>query len=212
MHFAYSAYSAYFANMLEHLFGSKTRVKLLKVFFHNPEKTFFVRELARQLDTQINAIRRELQLLIDAELILEAEDDVRSDTRSAGSTLRKYYRLDRGSLLYPELHSLLLKAQLMEEQQFLRALQEKGGDILLMLLGGRFVGEFDAKSDMLIVGNVKENTISRMIEEYEKESGKEIRFTLMTEKEFKDRREMMDKFLFSMFEGKNFKVVNKLDV
>lgn len=198
--------------MLEHLFGSKTRVKLLKVFFHNPEKTFFVRELARQIDTQINAIRRELQILIDAELILEAEDEVRPDKHKAGSTLRKYYRLDRGSLLYPELNSLLLKAQLMEEQQFLRALQEKGGDIQLLLLGGRFVGDFDAKSDMLIVGTVKENTIARMIEEYEKESGKEIRFTLMTEREFKDRREMMDKFLFGMFEGKNFKVVNKLDV
>ncbi len=198
--------------MLEHLFGSKTRVKLLKVFFHNPDKTFFVRELARQIDTQINAIRREIQLLIDAELIIEAEDEVRLDKHKAGSTLRKYYRLDRGSLLYPELHALLLKAQLLEEQKFLRSLQEKGGEILLLLLGGRFVGDFDGKSDMLIVGNVKENTITRMIEEYEKESGKEIRFTLMTEREFKDRREMMDKFLFGMFEGKNFKVVNKLDV
>lgn len=198
--------------MLEHLFGSKTRVKLLKLFFHNPEKTFFVRELARQIDTQINAIRRELQLLLDADIIIEAEDQKRSDKYKAGSTLRKYYQLNTGSLMHPELHQLIMKAQVMEEQQFLRTLQDKSGSVLLLILAGRFVGEYDATSDMLIVGDLKENTIARMIEEYEKESGNEIRYTLMTEREFRERREMMDKFLFSMFEGKNFKVVNKLDV
>lgn len=200
--------------MLEHLFGSKTRVKLLKLFFHNPEKTFFVRELARQIDTQINAIRRELQLLLNADIITEAEDQAekRTDKYKAGSTLRKYYQLNQGSLMYPELHQLIMKSQVMEEQQFLRALQERGGAIELLILAGRFVGDFDATSDMLIVGNLKENTIARMIDDYEKESGNTIRYTLMTEREFRDRREMMDKFLFSMFEGKNFKVVNNLDV
>ena len=46
--------------MLEHIFGSKTRVNLLSTFYNNPDKQFFVRELTRIVKGQINSIRREL--------------------------------------------------------------------------------------------------------------------------------------------------------
>jgi len=49
--------------MLEHLFGSKTRVMLLRLFLNNPEKFYFVRELTRNLDSHLNSIRRELSNL-----------------------------------------------------------------------------------------------------------------------------------------------------
>ena len=44
----------------EKLFGSKTRAKLLRLFFENPEKSFYVREMTRVIDEQINSVRREL--------------------------------------------------------------------------------------------------------------------------------------------------------
>ena len=45
---------------IEKLFGSKTRAKLLKLFFESPEKSFYVREMTRVIDEQINSVRREL--------------------------------------------------------------------------------------------------------------------------------------------------------
>ena len=45
---------------IEKLFGSKTRAKLLRLFFENPEKSFYVREMTRVIDEQINSVRREL--------------------------------------------------------------------------------------------------------------------------------------------------------
>ena len=45
---------------VEKLFGSKTRAKLLKLFFENPEKSFYVREMSRVIEEQINSVRREL--------------------------------------------------------------------------------------------------------------------------------------------------------
>ena len=45
---------------VEKLFGSKTRAKLLRLFFENPEKSFYVREMTRVIDEQINSVRREL--------------------------------------------------------------------------------------------------------------------------------------------------------
>ena len=49
--------------MLKTLFTSNARVKILKQFFLHPNEQFFVRELTRILDEQVNAVRRELDSL-----------------------------------------------------------------------------------------------------------------------------------------------------
>ncbi len=188
--------------MLEHLFGSKTRLKLLRTFFRDPAQSYYVRELTRLLDVQINAIRRELELLQMAGLVLEAEE----------KEMKKYYRLNTNSILYPELQALLLKAQVLGEQQFAKEVQEKVGKLSLFVLTGRFVNEKRSPSDLLLVGDVKEAAVERLVQKYEKEFGFEIRYTTMAEKEFVERRHIMDKFLYSLFEGEHLKVVNKLGV
>lgn len=197
--------------MLEHLFGSKTRLKLLRLFFRDPEKPFFVRELTRVIDVQINAVRRELELLVSAGLVEEV--DVQSNTaRDPSAGLRKYYRLNRASLLYPEIQSLLLKAKVLEDQSFFQEIREKGGEIKLFLLSGSFTGDKRSPTDMFIVGTLRERAIMNAIATYEKDHGSTVRFTFMTEAEFHDRRQIMDKFLFSIFEAENIKVVNELGV
>ena len=45
---------------VEKLFGSKTRAKLLRLFFESPSKSYYVREITRVIDEQINSVRREL--------------------------------------------------------------------------------------------------------------------------------------------------------
>lgn len=197
--------------MLEHLFGSKTRLKLLRLFFRHSERPFYVRELSRQLETQINAVRRELELLLKAGLVKEAGGQA-GDNAAQGGSLRRYYLLNAESLLYPELRALLLKVQLLGEQEFINELKERAGDIKLFVLTGQFTGDSRTDSDLLLVGKIKERTVARLVAEYEKEFGFEIRYTIMTEKEFLDRRHVMDKFIYSLFEAKNIKVVDKFNV
>src|SRR6185312_3872575 len=55
--------------MIEQLFGSKTRVKLLQLFYSNPNRSFFVREITRKIDEQINSVRRELSNLLSVGII-----------------------------------------------------------------------------------------------------------------------------------------------
>ena len=45
---------------IEKLFGSKTRAKLLELFFSNTSKSYYVREVTRLVEEQINSVRREL--------------------------------------------------------------------------------------------------------------------------------------------------------
>src|SRR3984957_18804096 len=56
--------------MIEQLFGSKTRVKLLQLFYGNPNRSFYVREITRKIDEQINSVRRELANLLNIGIIL----------------------------------------------------------------------------------------------------------------------------------------------
>lgn len=194
--------------MLEHLFGSKTRLKLLRTFFRKSDSVFYVRELTRLLDVQINAIRRELDLLVKSGLVKEVSM-LDNKEEEGNSRLRKYYTLDKESILYSEMQALLIKAQVLGEQKFFNEIIDKAGGIKLFVLTGQFTGDKSAPSDMLLVGKIKEMTVIKIIKSYEKEFGFEIRYTLMTESEFSDRRQVMDKFLFSMFEVGHIKVVNK---
>jgi len=181
---------------------------MLRTFFREPAKIFYVRELTRALETQINAVRRELALLLEAGIVVET--DVQQQTGVEANTRKKYYKLNTASLLYPELQSLLIKDVMMSEQEFLQELEQKGGDIQLILVCGMFMGVQDAPSDLFIVGQIKERAMTKLISDYERELGSPIRYTFMTEQEFADRRHIMDRFVFSMFETKHVKAVNKL--
>ncbi len=197
--------------MLEHLFGSKTRLKLLRLLFRHPERSFFVRELTREMETQINAVRRELSLLIKSGIITEAVSPNGSEEKPGGK-LRKYYKLNTASLMYPELQALLMKAKIMGEQEFLELFKEKGGTIELLMLGGIFTGDSEAVTDMLVVGDIKIRNAEKIIHDYEKDFGHGIRYTFMTKEEFLDRRHVMDKFLFDFFETAHLKVINELGI
>ncbi len=188
--------------MLEHLFGSSTRVKLLQLFFHAPHRAFFMRELARSTEIQLNAIRRELTNLEKLKIIIPAKAG-ESAEEEVGTERSKYFKLNPNFFLSEELRALLVKSKILEEQNFIDDILKKAGNIKLFLLSGSFVGDDEALTDMLIVGDVKANILAKQIRDLEKFLGRQLRYTIMEEKEFLDRREIGDKFLYSIFESKN---------
>jgi len=182
--------------MLEHFFGSRTRVTLLKIFFRSPEQSFYGRELARMAETQLNAVRREIANLERLQLIKAVPSPADATTERS-----KYYQIDSLGPLYHEVKALLIKSELLEEQELIEAIKTKGGTITLFILTGIFT-QAEVDSDILLVGNLKPVVISKIIKHYELETGRSIRYTLMDEREFRDRREIGDKFLYSIFEAK----------
>jgi Fe2+ or Zn2+ uptake regulation protein len=199
--------------MLEQLFGSKTRIKILRLFFRNKDKTFFVREISRQISIQINAVRRELELLSSLKIIKEVENSSNEEKENEiGEKLRKYYCLNTESIIFEELKELLLKENVMGEQELVSNLKSKAGKIDLLVLTGRFTGVEKIETDLLLVGDVKLRNVKKIIEEYEKKLGFEIRYTVMNKNEFIDRRYVMDKFIYSIFEVENVIIVNDLGI
>jgi predicted transcriptional regulator len=182
--------------MLNKLFGSECRVKILKIFLLNPEKKYYTRQLARELDLQVNAVRRELDNLSKIGII-KAEDNQNSSNKRA----KKYYYCLTDFLIFNELKSVFSKSQLFSSQDFIDKLQKLYTPKFLML-NGFFVGDNLAPIDLLIVGRINKTKLIELINSLEKEVSREINYTIMTETEFIYRLQIVDRFLNDLFKRK----------
>lgn len=197
--------------MLEHLFGSKTRVKLLSLFLRHPDESIFVRELTRRIGTQINAVRREIANLVRFGLINEVleEAPVEEGKRRPGLK-RKYYQINKAFPLLPEVTSLIVKAQLLLEQQLDRHLLALG-DVRYLAFLGLFLGKTPAPVDIFLVGErIDKKAMDKLIAQTEQDLGTEIRYSLMTVDEFRYRKDITDRFLYAILEAPKNVVVDKL--
>src|SRR5215210_3907156 len=91
--------------MIEQLFGSKTRVKLLQLFLSNPNRAFYVREITRKIDEQINSVRRELANMLSIGII--QSDNSQSDS----SNNRLYYEVNQNYVHYLPLKAIFGDSQ-----------------------------------------------------------------------------------------------------
>lgn len=186
--------------MLSKLFGSKCRVKILKIFLLNPDKKYYTRQLARELKLQVNAVRRELENLTKIGLIEPVRIDDKIDNKS--KVAKKYYQALSTNLLFDDLKSLFSKTQLLSCQDFIDELQKMYTPKFLML-SGFFVGDNKAKTDLLLVGNFNKNKLMELISNLEKELNNEVNYTIMNQAEFIYRRQIVDRFLNDLLRRKN---------
>ena len=194
--------------MIEHLFGSRTRVKLMTLFIQRSDEAIFVREVTRLIDTQINAVRRELANLMKFGMIIEVEDQETGQTKRPGLK-RKYYQLNPKFPLLPEVKALMTKAQLLIENRIDRVLGSVD-TVLYVGLMGAFIGEEDAPVDLFIVGSVGTSMLKTVVTAMEASLGKEINYTVIPLSEYEYRKEIADRFLLSIIDAPKNIVINRL--
>jgi len=205
--------------MLEHIFGSKTRVKLLRLFLSHEDQSYYIRELVRVTGLQLNAIRRELANLEKfgfvacfqrSEMIEYKTKDGQIKTRPSKSRQKKFFHINSEHTLYPELKALLLKAQLLVENDLMAKIQ-KLGKIRYLALTGIFVGIVGAPTDLLIVGVVPKDKLAGLIKKFEKELNYEINYTLIAPQEFRYRKSVTDRFLYGILESKKIVIIDETE-
>ncbi|MCR4280087.1 MAG: winged helix-turn-helix domain-containing protein [Candidatus Komeilibacteria bacterium] len=184
--------------MLEQLFSSRTREKLLKLFLFNPEKRYYVREITRLVDERLNSVRRELANL-DKFNLIKSEDYDR----------RKYYYLNKKFVLLTELTNLFVKARLLWEQRIMTAAEKYEGLKYLSLLGF-FVNDEQAKTDLLLIGRLTQKDLNAFIREIEKITMQPVRYTHFTTLEYNNRQSLTDKFLYDLLERKAIILLDKI--
>ena len=185
--------------MIEQLFGSKTRVKLLQLFYSNPNRSFYVREITRKIDEQINSVRRELSNLLNIGII------------SSETTNNKlYYEVNQTYEFYKPLAAIfgataVAAAATEEKSESLKLL----GRVDVAVLTGKFTRDERSGADFLVVGDINQTQLTKYIEELEKKEGKELAYVVMTPKEFDYRVTMNDRFITNILESKKQVLVDK---
>jgi hypothetical protein len=198
--------------MLSKLFGSKARVKILKLFLLNPKQKFYVREVSRNLGLQLNSVHREISNLLEIGLLLAREetDTATGDSKPAKQD-KKYYQVNESFVFYNELKALLIKSQILYEKDFTDRLK-KIGRIKLMLLTGFFVNDQEADVDLFMVGNFGSQRLARLVKELEADLVKEVNYSVMSEEEFNYRREIADVFLYKILDGDKVVIIDENEV
>lgn len=184
-------------SLLDHLLGSRTRAKVLRLLLTNPEKSYYVREISRKIHEHINSVRRELLFLASINLVL-----------ATGDGQKRFYRANGDCHIFPELKALIFKAQVMEEQALLSAIQESGR-VHLLVLTGFFVGQENASTDILIVGSINRQKLERLMRSFQDDFDREIHYTVMSKSEFDYRHSLTDKFLYGILSGPIITVIDK---
>ncbi len=192
--------------MFEQLFGSKTRVKLLSLFLNNPNRPYYVREITRKIDEQINSVRRELSNLL-------AIGIVRSDSNNN----RLYYEVNQGYQFYAPLRAIFTNISLevepelgdsREDNELVKKLKATG-NVQIAFETGTFVRDQNSGTDFFIMGDVNRARVAKLIGELEQELGREINFTIMSPEEFNYRQRLNDRFLASVLAAKKIMLLDE---
>lgn len=182
--------------MIDALFGSKTRVKLLHLFLNNPNRAFYVREITRKIDEQINSVRRELANMLSIGII-----------QSDSSNNRLYYEVNQAYTHYEPLKaifgdssatSVTTESPTSDWPKRLKQL----GDVRLALLSGSLVRGSNTDLDILLVGSLNKTQAKKFIKEMEDEEGRSLNYTIMTYEDFYYRLSIKDRFVTDVINGK----------
>ena len=183
------------SSILKALFSSQTRVKLLSTFLLHPEEEYFIRELTRLLNEQINSIRRELENLRRIGLV-----------KARHRNRKKYYRVDQDFPLYSELKSIFAK-EVQADSPIVASLK-KLPDVQMVLLAGSFVGS-ESKVDLLIVGDLKKETLEALL--VQDPSLKHVKYSIFSEADFLYRLSLRDRFITEIVnDPRHLSVVNNI--
>ncbi len=176
--------------MLERLFISKVRLKILKQYLLDIGQEFHIRELVRLLNEEINAVRRELKNLEAFGLL-----------KSRRQANRIIYSLNHNSPFIYELRSMILKDS--EELKLMAKVLGAINNIDVAIITQAYMSkkyEDDSDVDLLIIGKPDINKLTKEMGVVEKEFGRDLKMAVLTQEDFEFRKKRREKFILEVIE------------
>jgi hypothetical protein len=158
--------------LIETLITSKTRIKLLLKFFLNPNTTGYLRSLEQEFGESTNAIRLELNRLEKANMLVSKLD---------GN--KKVFNVNQKHPLFKEINTIVKKY--LGINVLVEKIISKLGDVKQVLLTGDLANGKDADIlDIILIGDVDNEYLNKLIVKAEKVIRRRIRYIVMTELEY----------------------------
>lgn len=196
--------------MIDALFGSKTRVKLLHLFLNHPGQPFYVREITRKIEEQINSVRRELSNMLEVGIIT-------SD--SADNKL--YYQVNQRYEYYVPLRAIFADAK--DDVKIIQPVEvatnkvyesELAGitGLRVAIAAGVLVKGSVSPVDLILAGNVSMTKVKAVIKMIEKKEGRDVNYSVLPYEEFYYRLSIRDKFITEILDSNHSVVIDKDNV
>jgi DNA-binding transcriptional ArsR family regulator len=182
---------------------SRVRIKIIELFFANPEEMYHVRGIVRETKEEINAVRRELSRLDEAGII----------KREARGN-RVYYWIRRDYPMYGDLLSVVAKTTGLGKQ--LIDNRAKLGKLGYVMFSGKFTRRKERKRedevDILIIGDVNLPELANLVRAEESKRGTEINYTVMSRDEYDFRKRRRDPFLLGILAASRVMIIGDEDI
>lgn len=197
--------------MIDALFGSKTRVKLLHLFLNNPNRSFYVREITRKINEQINSVRRELSNMMNVGIVT-----------CDGMDNKLYYQVNQRYEYYLPLKAIfsddksenyapLPPLEIDNVEEYSNMVKATPG-FKLVIFAGVLVKGSRAPVDILFSGPVHQTRIKSIVSFIEKTEGRDINYTVLPYEEFYYRLSVRDKFITDIVKNTHIVVVDKDEI
>lgn len=194
--------------MIDALFGSKTRVKLLHLFLNNANRAFYVREITRKIDEQINSVRRELANMLSIGII-----------KSEESENKLYYEVNQDYAFFEPLRQIF--SDTAGSSSPVAATPVAGdwakrlkplGDVRVGIFAGSLVRGSESDVDVLLAGDINKTQAKKFMAELEEEEKRSLNYTIMNYQDFYYRLSIRDKFVASVVAGKHTVIADSENV
>jgi predicted nucleotidyltransferase len=177
--------------IINRLFSSKLRIKLLDVFLSLPDARFYIRELERKIKEEAKNVSRELKNLEALGLLISEKQ---------GNL--KYYSVNENFFLYPELKAIIFKTT--GVQGLLKEALERLKGIETAFIYGTYATGKESESsdvDIMIIGKPDLTELNEVISDLEEKLNREINYMCFDQEEFKKRRKAGDAFINEVLSG-----------
>ncbi len=170
---------------------TKNQILILEIFFNNPEKSYYLRELGRMLSKQPGVFQREINKL--------TKDNFLISEYQASS---RYFKLNKNHPLFNELKSIFFKTLGAEGR--LKGLLVKVKNIETAFIYGSFAKNKEdqfSDIDLMIIGAPDEDILISKISKIEGEIGREINYTIFSPQDLKNGLTKKEVFLEDIIKG-----------
>lgn len=187
--------------MLESLYISKSKIRqeLLALFFTNPQKRYYLREIERILGYSAGSIRREL---------LKFQKDSLFNTDKVGNLL--YYSLNTKHPLFKELKAIVSKTVGVEAS--LKKELSAVPNIETAFIYGSFAANKEKSAsdiDLMVIGDPKASLLNEKLSALERRLKREINPTVYSMREYKAKKKAKSGFIMDLLKNPKIMVIGK---
>ena len=203
--------------ILAKLFGSSTRVKLMRLFLFNQDTAFPMSEIIDRVKSPQKEVKKEILGLMSVGLIKKKSISREIPSKRGKKIIVKKvedigYFLDLKFPYLQALKNLLITVSLNADDNLVKKFSGVGR-LKLFIASGVFIQEWDTRVDLLVVGDeLNLNRLENVIKTIESEVGREISYSAFETSEFEYRHGMHDRLIRDILDFPHTTLVDKLEI